>query len=292
MTYTYRSRQSGFTLIELAVVLALIALIINGGLAYTAALREEQRRELTLGRLENITQALEAFVEENGYIPCPADPTLTFADTNFGFGVWSLSSEDPRVDVTECNSGNVVDFAGGSGQNILYGAVPVYSLNIPPDNIYDGWNRRFTYIVDEDMTFAVGYAGNDGDIEIRSPGFDNGAGGDDHPITYRHATQQDVTDLELNCEGNITALGDCIRVGAPVAVLSHGSNGFGSYAAAGGSAPLAGSRFDATAGSDDEDQNADHLTGTLNETLIQSLERGDFDDFLAFRLKWQLEQAR
>ncbi len=281
-TAQQNQQDSAFTLIELAIVLALISLIISGGLSYTIAQREEKRFDLTHSKLNFVMKSIKSFVRQNGYLPCPTDPTLPFSDADFGFGKRTGGG---------CSSGNLVDSDGGaSTENIIFGAIPVYTLNIPPDYIYDGWNRRFTYAVDEDMTDTTGYAANTGDIEIRSPGYDGGGTARNNPITYRHADAADVTAGILDCEGDPAALGACITMGAPVAVISHGSNGFGSYGAAGGAAPIASTKYAPEAGSNDEDENADHLvSGANNHILIQSLRRGDYDDLIRFKMKWQLE---
>lgn len=289
-----KHRKEGFSLIEMSVVLAIISVIIASGLSYSVAKREEKRFETTKKRLDFILQAIDDFVDEKGYLPCPADPTLSPGSANFGFG---SDTGDPLTAVTQCNAGNTVEYSGGSNLNVVYGAVPVYSLNIPPEYIFDGWNRRFTYIVDEDLTYVGtldtdGYLTYEGDIEVRSSGFDTWPPGNDMPISYRHATQDDVDGTYTDCKKTTFGIGagdigDCIRNGSAVALISHGSNGYGAYGGIGGVAPAGGSKYDPAGGSDDEDENADHLT-TPDEIIIQSVQRGDFDDIVRYKLKWQL----
>jgi len=286
--------SGGFSLIEMAVVLAIISIIVASGLSFSVAKREEQRYETTQKRIEFVMRAIDDFVDEKGYIPCPADPTLSPGSANFGFGG---ATGDPLTTVTQCNSANVVEYDGASNVSVTYGSVPVYSLNIPPEYIFDGWNRRLTYVVDEDLTYVGtaltdGYLTFEGDIEVRSPGFATSPPGNEMPITYKTADQDDVDAGYTDCEGSAFGagagtIGDCIKNGAAVAIVSHGANGFGAYGGVGGAAPAAGSKYDPVGGSDDEDENADHL-GTSDDILIQSIQRGDFDDIVEYKLKWQL----
>jgi len=65
-------RARGFTLIELAVVMAVVGLAL-GSLAYTLAAQTEQRNfEDTRRRLDQAREMLLAFAVVNGRLPCPA----------------------------------------------------------------------------------------------------------------------------------------------------------------------------------------------------------------------------
>ena len=65
-------RQTAFTLVELAVVLAIVGLLLSS-LTYTLAAHTEQRtREQTQRTLEQAREALIGFAITNGRLPCPA----------------------------------------------------------------------------------------------------------------------------------------------------------------------------------------------------------------------------
>ena len=65
-------RTRGFTLTELAVVMAIVAFLL-GGLMYTLAAQTEQRSfEETRRRLEQARELVLAFAIVNGRLPCPA----------------------------------------------------------------------------------------------------------------------------------------------------------------------------------------------------------------------------
>lgn len=72
---TRRTRQAGFSLIELAVVLVIVGLLIGGGIAALTATTEQTRRSEAKRQLEHVREALYGFAMSNGRLPCP--------DTNY-----------------------------------------------------------------------------------------------------------------------------------------------------------------------------------------------------------------
>ena len=67
----------GFSLVELAVVMAIVALLL-GGLMYTLSAQVEQRNfEDTRRRLEQARELILGFAIVNGRLPCPATATST-----------------------------------------------------------------------------------------------------------------------------------------------------------------------------------------------------------------------
>ena len=71
-------RHKGFTLVELAIVLVIVALLIGGMLVPLAAQRDLQNTSETQKQLLDIKDALLGFAAANGRLPCPdtdTDPT-------------------------------------------------------------------------------------------------------------------------------------------------------------------------------------------------------------------------
>lgn len=69
------SKSSGFTLVELAVVLVILGFLVGGLLVPLATQVEQRNRRETEQQLEEIRQALFGYVVANGYLPCPATQT-------------------------------------------------------------------------------------------------------------------------------------------------------------------------------------------------------------------------
>ena len=65
------SKSSGFTLVELAVVLVILGFLVGGLLVPLATQVEQRNRRETEQQLEEIRQALLGFVVAYGYLPCP-----------------------------------------------------------------------------------------------------------------------------------------------------------------------------------------------------------------------------
>lgn len=63
--------QKGFTLVELAVVLLIVALLLTGLLGPLSTRVEQQERQRTEAVLEGIKEALYGFAIANGRLPCP-----------------------------------------------------------------------------------------------------------------------------------------------------------------------------------------------------------------------------
>ncbi len=69
--------QVGFSLVEMAIVLVIVALLMAGLLPTLSSQIEQQRRNDTRRQLAEIQQALLGFAIINGRLPCPIDPTIT-----------------------------------------------------------------------------------------------------------------------------------------------------------------------------------------------------------------------
>ena len=68
-------RDKGFTLVELAIVLVIVALLTSGLLLGVSAQRNAAENIDAQRQLENIREALTGFALSRGRLPCPALPT-------------------------------------------------------------------------------------------------------------------------------------------------------------------------------------------------------------------------
>lgn len=80
-------RASGFTLVEMAIVLVIIGLLLGGLLMPLSAQVEQQRIAETQKYLEQAKEALIGFAAANGRLPCPASATSNGVESPAGGGV-------------------------------------------------------------------------------------------------------------------------------------------------------------------------------------------------------------
>lgn len=139
--------KSGFTLLELAIVLALAGVLLTIGLGIGTAQMDVVKLKATQDKLDKINVALTVYYKTNGYLPCPADGSLPTANPSF--------AKDQTVTHTGLNnSGTTAVGCTGTLTNtapptpdVYIGVVPVRTLSLPDDFLYDAWNNRITYVV-------------------------------------------------------------------------------------------------------------------------------------------------
>lgn len=125
--------SKGFSLVELAVALAIIALLLAGALIPLSTQIDVRNVTDTQRAMESIREAIVGFAQANGRLPCPA--TGSIASGTAGAG-----TEVPSVPT-----------AGNSCTNAV-GVVPWATLGVPET---DAWGRRFTYRVSPAFADAV-----------------------------------------------------------------------------------------------------------------------------------------
>lgn len=131
------SSQSGFSLVEIAMVIMIIGLLIGGSLSMIKPYMQMAQRNLTQKKMENISLALANFAQNYGRLPCPADPSLI--ETNPLFG-------SPR------NSGSDgLDVAENNCSSRYVGIIPFRAIGLDKKQIYDSYNNLITYAVSEEM---------------------------------------------------------------------------------------------------------------------------------------------
>lgn len=116
----YKAYNSGFTLLELAIVLFILTLVLAGLLGPLSTQQEASHRADTMSQLKRIREALYGFAIANGRLPCP--------DTD-------NDGEEQLSSASGC----------GGGPD---GDLPYADLGLAKNDI---WNNRFHYRVDEDF---------------------------------------------------------------------------------------------------------------------------------------------
>jgi prepilin-type N-terminal cleavage/methylation domain-containing protein len=121
---TLSNRNNGFSLVELAIVLVIVALLTSGLLLGISAQRNAAENTDARRQLEIIGEALNGFALTRGRLPCPAVANLTNTDVNAGLENCALQ----------------------------HGVLPWAALGLPET---DPWGNRFTYFASSSFTGAV-----------------------------------------------------------------------------------------------------------------------------------------
>ncbi|WP_295003238.1 prepilin-type N-terminal cleavage/methylation domain-containing protein [uncultured Dechloromonas sp.] len=124
-TLSIQNRSAaGFSLIEMAIVLIVIALLAGGMMLSLGTQQDIQRTNEVRRQLADIREALLGYAIANGRLPPPADPTK--------------ANSDPM--------------AGLIDEGRVSGVVPWVALGLPET---DPWGQRFTYRVRAEFADAI-----------------------------------------------------------------------------------------------------------------------------------------
>lgn len=256
----------------------------------------------TQDAFDAVNGGLLSFVGNRGYYPCPADPTLARGDANYG----RESARDPVTN--RCIiAGGVAARMSGLDQDspinvnapfvedrVLVGAVP-FATMIDPDNngdpsdgvnttdlklrdglAYDGWGRKLTYAVSENLTVQASYNDAYGSILVIDE--------NSNPIVdiTEDANRNNTFDA-----GEDTDLNGALNRGlyAHYVLISHGQNGMSGYTSSGAQvmpcpAALPIATFPAVATPANEVENCDAADGTFLSGLHNDNDHSFNDDLV------------
>ena len=256
--------QKGYTLAELAISTSILAMLAVGGLSIMGKKNEADNLKETYTKLVKIESALESFIRVRRFVPCPAGPELSSDNSannshrHFGYSVAYNDDSNSQ----ECDNDGNQDGRGDTDLNDdgllnlndlltnATGAVPVRTLGLPDDYMYDGWDRKFTYRI------ARG-AGRQEDFDV------NTFHGDIGIMDRKGIHKTDINNLPPNNNGAIYV------------IISHGSNGkdvaWGKNAGA----------ITLQQATGVEGQNTNHTS----KNYIQSPKTDTFDDIVEFGLR-------
>lgn len=142
----------GFTLVELAVGVFIIALLMSS-LMYTLSAQSDQRAiEETRRRLENARQLLLGYAAANGRLPCPARCS-SWSTCNTG--TYTTSDEVRDTTTGQCTGGGVDDYYGGTlsvgPPQVIGGLLPAATIGFAQTDTrgyaVDAWGNRIRYAV-------------------------------------------------------------------------------------------------------------------------------------------------
>ena len=185
-------RSKGFSLVEMAVVLAIMAISLGLGLSLLRANQDRTAWNETKARQDRLKVALVSYLRVNGRLPCPN----SVAPWD---GVEDRPNANPGTPATTCTVNN--------GRGI----VPWQTLGIGQSEAMDGWGNYFSYRV-SNRTPATS-----SNWTINS-----GTG----PFSIAELTVP-LTALTLQRRDDLGVLGAALTPNPVVMIVSHGKNGLG-----------------------------------------------------------------
>lgn len=142
------TKSSGFTLVELSIMLTIIAVIAGTVMLEMVTGAVVNSEKATLVRMQAIEQALLNYYKVFNRIPCPAPMNANLNSANFGNAVpdtFVLSG------LSNCGTATAGGFlVAPSQQKVVMGSVPTKTLGLSDEFALDGWGRRIAYFMHYD----------------------------------------------------------------------------------------------------------------------------------------------
>jgi prepilin-type N-terminal cleavage/methylation domain-containing protein len=127
--------NSGFTLIEMGVVIMIIGVMTAMAISFAGPVFESAKRIETNEKIRIISKALSEYAVQNNRIPCPAAPNFATTNPRFGFEIGSGAAGDQVPNNCTTTATN------------WEGIVPFKTLGLSDDIARDGWGEFFTYAI-------------------------------------------------------------------------------------------------------------------------------------------------
>src|SRR5437899_4702155 len=213
-------KSKGFSLVELAVALAIIALLLAGALIPLSTQIDVRSGADTQRSMESIREAIFGFAQASGRLPCPA---------NGATPAWTHATPTRPAPI----SAGAEQF--NTGANVCYavmGVVPWTTLGVAET---DAWGHRFSYRVSP--AFADG---NSASTWVSSTTLTNPASAGNQnppwpctpiplpaaPTSFALCT---LGDIAVFTRGDATTTAVPLGTALPAVFISHGKNGFGAW---------------------------------------------------------------
>jgi len=232
------SRSTGFSLVELAVALAIVALLLAGALIPLSTQMDVRNVADTQRGIESIREAIVGFAQANGRLPCPAN------------GATPAGTVDTTTWATPVGAGAEQWDPNNNRCYIVFGVVPWTTLGVSET---DAWGRRLSYRVAPAFADAIslntwqsrqsavpGTFPSQFATFIQSPANQNPT----CPLSSLPAVSPYVLspapalssfalcslgDIAVFTRGGVTTTAVPLGTTLPAVVISHGKNGFGAW---------------------------------------------------------------
>ena len=300
MNYVPRAtNESGFSLVELAIVMLIAGLVVGAAMTATRPYLEYTQYNATQRKMRGISDALAMYAQQHNRLPCPAQP-------NPGAGNEPLGA--PR---NSGSDGAELDNDCGTGVASHIGVVPWRVLGLDEELVRDGFGNMITYAVSPvlagtttggvdnvhamcrqtDIWVQGGVNVNPGKARFCCPRYLGGTNGamevvdeDDDPV---YTVEQDTGGFAYaNLHAHVTDPPDRNSAVIAFVLVSHGRNGDGAFVTRSDfPVPVTGP----AASHEQENRNGDRVF--RHTARSRSNDASFFDDVVMWRTNHQLYSA-
>jgi len=130
------NNSPGFTYLEMALSLFVLSIMFSAFMTIYVTFSSQNQIAATQSTMQSIQAALDQYLLNTGYLPCPASLNAAKGASSYG-AASNCAASAPA---------GTVDYGAGSTA-IRIGAVPFKALNLPQEIATDSWNNRYTYVV-------------------------------------------------------------------------------------------------------------------------------------------------
>jgi prepilin-type N-terminal cleavage/methylation domain-containing protein len=211
------SRRSGFSLVELSVVVAIISVVAVLGLETAANFIDRTNGSISKERVATADEAIARFFRIYGRLPCPAARTgIPSASSSNTFGL-----EDCTITAwsDDAQYGIIVPAAPRSGDGLMAGMVPFRTLGLPMQAAIDGFGGKINYVVTKNLTQAGGTVAA-APVNNRFGSYDSDTG--QHTTDGIGGIEIRSGRLHVACSANCQKLAAPPTTGAAYIVFSNG----------------------------------------------------------------------
>lgn len=150
----YNKGIAGFSLIELAVVIAITSIMLFTSIFVLRIQSDYYNVTTSQVKLSTLTLVLQTYNEKYGFYPCPAPLN-------------AISGADGTA-ATNCTTCSGVygpnPYYCTTTSKVVIGAIPFETLGLPRQMSFDSWNKKIMYIIDN--RYTTGQCQGNGTIQI------------------------------------------------------------------------------------------------------------------------------
>ncbi len=169
-------KQSGFTLIELAVVLGVVSALVLGSMTLLKEQKVDIEQDVAEGRLDVVKTALLRFVEKNNYLPCPdanekgeagfgtgnrvLNQSASFAaiPATLGRSAQAATASSPFIPAVPDTPAQPARAVNVDTCSVNAGTVPFETIGLSLKDVTDEKHHLFHYVVNQGVTVAKNMA--------------------------------------------------------------------------------------------------------------------------------------